>query len=98
MTALSPRAGRQVRELQKHYRDRRRPEAIRTLAATLESAWQIISSTPDAGWPAPRPYPALVRPGLAWIKAGRYWIAYRTTPRLLIDAVFYETADIPGRL
>jgi hypothetical protein len=29
---------------------------------------------------------------------GRYWVAYRTTPRLRIDAVFYETADIPGRL
>ena len=95
---LSPGAGRQVRELQRHDRDRQRPEAIRALAAALESAWQTIATKPDAGLPAPRPYPALVQPGLAWTKAGRYWIAYRTTPRLFIDAVFYDTADIPGRL
>jgi hypothetical protein len=47
---------------------------------------------------APRPYPDLARPGLAWIKAGRYWIAYRTKPRVIIVAVFYDTANIPGRL
>ena len=91
-------AARQVRALQRHDRDRQRPEAIRTLAAALESAWQTIVSRPDGGLPAPRPYPALVRPGLQWTKAGRYWIAYRTTPRVLIDAVFYGTAYIPGRL
>ena len=91
---LSPRAGRQVRELQRH----NWIESICALAAALESAWQTIASKPDAGLPAPRPYPALVQPGLAWTKAGHYWIAYRTTPRLLIDAVFYDTADIPGRL
>jgi hypothetical protein len=68
------------------------------LAATLETAWRIIGGNPFGGLPPPRPYPALVRPGLAWIKVGRYWVAYRTTPRLRIDAVFYETADIPGRL
>ena len=55
-------------------------------------------SNPGAGLSAPRPYPALAQKGRAWIKAGRYWIAYRTKPRLLIVAVFYETANIPGRL
>jgi hypothetical protein len=61
-------------------------------------AWDRISAHPNRGLPAPRPYPGLARPGRAWIKSGRYWIAYRTRPRLLIVAVFYETADIPGRI
>lgn len=98
MTVLSPRAGRPVRELQRHYRELRRPEAIRALAAALESAWRAITSKPEAGLQAPRPYPALARPGHAWVKAGRYWIAYRTKPRLIIIAVFFETANIPDRL
>ncbi|HEX4366898.1 MAG TPA: hypothetical protein VH023_08725 [Rhodopila sp.] len=48
--------------------------------------------------PAPRPYPALARPDREWVKAGRYWIAYRTRPRVLIIAVFFETANIPDRM
>jgi hypothetical protein len=32
------------------------------------------------------------------VKAGRYWIAYSTKQPPVIVAVFYETADIPGRL
>ena len=47
------------------------------------------------GLPAPRPYPQLTQPGRAWIKAGRYWIAYRTEPAPVIEAVFFETANIP---
>ena len=37
-------------------------------------------------------------PGRAWIKVGRYWIAYRTKAPPLIVAVFYEMAAIPSRL
>jgi len=48
--------------------------------------------------PAPRAYPELARPGQAWLKAGRYWIAYGTGTPPVILAVFFETADIPGRL
>jgi hypothetical protein len=40
----------------------------------------------------------MARPGQAWLKAGRYWIAYRRRPHLVIAAVFYETAKIPKRL
>jgi hypothetical protein len=32
------------------------------------------------------------------VKAGRYWVAYNTTQPPVIVAVFYETANIPGRL
>jgi hypothetical protein len=44
------------------------------------------------------PYPHVARPGRAWIKAGRYCIAYNTAHPPVIAAVFYETANIPGRL
>jgi plasmid stabilization system protein ParE len=91
LTVLSPRAGQQIRELQRHYRDLGRPEAIRGLAAALEAAWRTITTSPASGLPAPRP-------GWAWVKSGRYWIGYQTDPAPVIAAVFYETANIPGRL
>ncbi len=56
-----------------------------------------IERSPAAGLPAPRPYPEVARAGRAWIKAGRYWVSYRTTKPLVILGVFYEAADIPGR-
>ena len=80
-----------------HYEDSRRPEAARALFAALAEAEQKIESNPSAGLPAPRPYPLVARKGQAWIKAGRYWVAYRTTRPPVIIAVFFETADIPRR-
>ena len=68
------------------------------MVAALAEAEAKIEGNPADGLPAPRPYPALKRPGRAWIKAGRYWVAYRTKTPLMIVAVFFETADIPGRL
>jgi hypothetical protein len=32
------------------------------------------------------------------LKAGSYWIAYRVSPEPTIVGVFYESANIPGRL
>jgi hypothetical protein len=32
------------------------------------------------------------------MKAGRYWVAYRPTAPRVILGVFFETADIPGRM
>ena len=63
----------------------------------LESTWQMISNNPAAGLPAPRPYPQLSRPGRAWVHAGRDWIAHSIRPPAIV-AVFYDAADIPGRL
>ena len=98
MIVFTPRAARQVRALRQHYQDRERPEATRALVVALESAWQAIITNPAAGLPAPRPYPQLAGPGRAWVQAGRYWVAYRTRQPLAIVAVFYDAADIPGRL
>ena len=44
--------------------------------------------------PAKRP---TAKPGRAWTKAGRYWIAYSTVTPPVILGVFYEAADIPNR-
>jgi plasmid stabilization system protein ParE len=94
----SPRALRQIRALRQHYEDRDRIEAVATMMTALDEAERKIERSPAGGLPAPRPYPWLARPGWAWVKAGRYWIGYRQRPRLIIVAVFFETADIPTRL
>jgi len=73
-------------------------EAIRAFRAALDQAERKIESNPAAGLAAPRPYPRLARPGRAWMKAGRYSVAYSTTQPPVIVAAFYETANIPGRL
>ena len=75
-----------------------RIEASENLRRALLAASEKIVAQPERGLPAPRPYPYLGRLGFAWIKSGRYWIAYRTRPRPVIMAVFYESADIPGRM
>jgi plasmid stabilization system protein ParE len=81
-----------------HYEHRERPEAIIRLMAAVAEASRRIEANPEVGLPAPRPYPQLARPGRAWVKVGRYWISYTATQPPVIAAVFYETADIPGRL
>ena len=53
----------------------------RNLDAALDEAARRVERDPAAGLPAPRPYPALARPGQVWIKAGSYWIRYSTRPR-----------------
>jgi hypothetical protein len=37
------------------------------------------------------------RPGRAWIKSARYWIAYNTAQPPVIVGVFFDAADIPRR-
>jgi plasmid stabilization system protein ParE len=98
LIGYTPRAARQVAELRQFYEDKERPEAIAALNAALEAAEQRIAEHPAADLPAPRPYPQLATQGRAWIKSGRYWIAYRTKSPLLIVAVIFETANIPRRL
>jgi plasmid stabilization system protein ParE len=95
---FSRRATQQIAGLARHYETRERPDAIRNLIAAIREASTVIESDSEVGISAPRPYPQLKRPGLAWVKAGRYWIAYRRRPYLVITAVFYDAADIPGRL
>lgn len=97
MIELTPRAERQVRELGAAYVERERPEAVRNLVAAVAEAARLIEHSPTAGLPAPRPYPALARPGQAWVKVGPYWVRYSTRTPLAITGVYYETADIPHR-
>jgi plasmid stabilization system protein ParE len=92
------RALRQIDDLIEHYEVRGRTEAVRALFVALDQAEGRIEANPAAGLPAPRPYPQLARPGRLRLKAGRYWIAYSPTNPPVIVAVFYETADIPGRI
>jgi hypothetical protein len=94
---LSPSAERQGLALLKHYSEQGRIEAARNVLAAIDLAVAQIERNP-IGIAAPRPYPELARTGRAWTKAGRYWIAYSTTTPPVILAVFFESANIPGRL
>jgi plasmid stabilization system protein ParE len=95
---LSPEAEAQLDGLLQHYERLERIEAAENLLAALEQARDRIAWAPAAGLAAPRPYPQLAVRGLRWVKAGRYWVAYSTTTPPMIHGVFYEAADIPGRL
>ena len=93
---LSDTARRQVDDLRRHYRQIERPEALRNLSAALRRAATLVAE--GRSLPAPRPYPELAAEGEAWIHASPYWIAYSLTQPPVILAVFFERADIPGRL
>jgi plasmid stabilization system protein ParE len=94
---LSPSAERQVLALLRHYSEQGRPEAARNVLTAIDWAIVQIERNP-MGVAAPRPYPELARPGRAWTKAGRYWIAYSAATPPVILADFLETANIPRRL
>jgi hypothetical protein len=72
----SAKAERQVLFLRDHYEKLGRTTAIQALLAAMDAAGRRIEFDPAGGLIAPRPYPQLARYGLAWIKVGRYWIAY----------------------
>ncbi len=99
MIDYSRTARGQIAALLEHYEKLERPEAIRNLAKAMEDAAARIERSPDAGLPAPRPYPELKSLGWRWVKMGRYWFAYVTVRGgAVVSGVFYETADIPSRL
>jgi hypothetical protein len=94
----TPEATRQVYAWLQHYEERQRDRAALALLAAREKSERKIERDPSVGRPAPRPYPQLARTGRAWIRSGRYWIAYDTTSPPVIAGVFFETSNIPGRL
>ncbi len=98
MIALSPEAEAQLDALIVHYEALGRIEASINLLNALERAKARIFERPEAGLPAPRPYPALAKVGRRWIIEGSYWISYSLTPPPVISGVFYAMADIPNRL
>ncbi len=97
MTArLSRRAISQAEALLKHYQRLERAEAIENLAAAIRAA-QAIIPTLRRHRAAPAPYPEVARTGTGWLRQGRYWFAYGTRRPRVIRAIYYDTADIPGR-
>jgi plasmid stabilization system protein ParE len=98
LIAYSPNAVEHIRALRRHYESLGRDAAIRALDRALADAETRIERTPGEGLSAPRPYRRLARPGWAWIKSGRYWIGYTIGDTPIIAAVFFETANIPGRM
>ena len=98
MIPLSPEAERQLDALLEHYERLGRIEAAQNLFKALEQASRTVLTSPMAGMVAPRPCPAARSLGFLWIKEGRYWIAYRSDAPAMIMGVFYDAADIPGRL
>jgi plasmid stabilization system protein ParE len=97
MIALSPEAEAQLDALIAHYEALGRLEASIHLLTALERARTRISERPEAGLPAPRPYPALAKAGRRWVIEGSYWISYSLTTPPIISGVFYAMADIPNR-
>ena len=97
MSRYSAEAVDQIDALRLHYIGKARIEAAQALDRALGQPERAITLQPEAGSPFPRPYPGLARIGRAWTKAGRYWISYSLTRPPVILAVFYETADLPGR-
>ncbi len=98
MTLYSAQAAEQVRSLIRFYVSKGRPEAVTNLQDALARAEQGIDQQTGQDLYAPRPYPALGRPGLRWLKTGRYWISYSVATPPVIHAVFHDSADIPARL
>ena len=69
------------------------------MTSCLQTALAQIDQQTAIAFPAPRPYPELAARGWQWTKAERYWIGFkRLGADVAITAVFYDTADIPGRL
>jgi plasmid stabilization system protein ParE len=97
LIGFTPKAAQQLKALWRHYIDLERLDAVRKLSDAIDAAIAAIERDPIAGLAAPRPYPALAKPGRAWVKAGRYWILYSTTRPPIIMGVFFETANIPKR-
>ena len=98
MIALSPETEAQLDALIAHYEALDRLEASINLLNALERAKARISERPEAGLPAPRPYPALAKAGRRWTIEGAYWISYSLTIPPIFSGVFYAMADIPNRL
>ena len=88
MIALSPEAEAQLDALIAHYEALGRVSASINLLDALERARARISAKPEAGLPAPRPYPSLAKAGRRWVIEGSYWISYSLTTPPVISGVF----------
>ncbi len=80
MIRYSAEAIDQLDALRIHFVTKNRVEAALALDAALERAERQIEMRPEAGLPAPRPYPEVTRSDRRWLKSGRYWIACSHPP------------------
>lgn len=97
MIRFSPDAENNLDALLASYEERGRPEATAGLFAAIERAAARIERAPDAGLPAPRPYPGRARAGRRLVKEGPYWVTCSLWKPLVITGLFHERANIPGR-
>jgi hypothetical protein len=98
LIALTPEARRHVRALYAHYEERDWPEAARDLRNALTAAWEENHHF-AGGWPAHATALAAACPtgqGMAQVRALLDWLPDPT--HTAIVAVFFETANIPGRV
>jgi plasmid stabilization system protein ParE len=93
---LSPTAEAHLDGLRLHYVRKRRPEALRHLIHSVDTAKVEIALHPGGGKPSPAPYPALSRFGFRWIQIHVYWFAYEPSNPPIIAGIFHNTADIPS--
>lgn len=99
MVFITATAQAQLEALEDHYaRLGRDLAAVRMLEAVALAKLRIEKGL-GPFYDAPRPYPGIQRAGWRWLKEGAYWIAFTDEPGMsAILAIFYEAANIPGRL
>jgi len=96
---ISRTADGQIQELVAHYARLERPEAVRNLRFVIARASTRIETQRGPFYPAPRPYPTLTRDGWQWLHERPYWIGFTALPvGAVIQVVFHDTANIPGRM
>lgn len=99
MVLITDAAQAQLEALEDHYARLGRDQASIRMAEAVAAASMRIEAQAGPFRPAPRPYPELEAYGWQWLKQGRYWIAFSAVPGgYAVNAVFFETVDIPGRL
>lgn len=99
MIRLSAGAQAQVEALERHYAEIDRDVAALRMSEAIERAGARIEEQIGPFLLYPRPYPAILVDNWKWLKEARYWIAFEPVfDGYMITAVFYDTANIPGRL
>ncbi len=99
MVLITAAAQAQLEMLEDHYARLGRDLATVRMTEAVAMAAARIEEQAGPFWPSPRPYPELAAYGWQWLKEGRYWIAFAPTPGgYAVTGIFFETANIPGRL
>lgn len=99
MVLVSAAARKQIDALARYYDELDREQATARMTVAMASAVKQIEDQVGPFWQAPRPYPGATRRQWKWLKSHRYWIAFEPISEgYAITAIFYDAANIPGRL